>query len=90
MEKCISAGATALVVRDSSTGGADLFKATVQLKGAVRSRVAVLLEDRTDIVSATDADGVVLTSQGANLLFSIVKQSPALTILYALKYVSEI
>ena len=90
VEKCISAGATALVVRDSSTGGADLFKATAQLKGAVRSRVAVLLEDRTDIVSATDADGVVLTSQGANLLFSIVKQSPALTILYALKYVSEI
>jgi thiamine monophosphate synthase len=65
VEKCVSAGASALVVRDSSTGGADLFKATAQLKDVVRGRVAVLLEDRTDIVAATEIDGVVLTSQGA-------------------------
>jgi Thiamine monophosphate synthase len=65
VDACIQAGATALVVRDSATGGADLFKATAQLKDVVRGRVAVLLEDRTDIVAATQADGVVLTQQGA-------------------------
>lgn len=64
VEKCISAGATALIVRDSSTGGADLFNATAQVKEAVRGRVAILVEDRTDIVAASAADGVVLTSQG--------------------------
>ena len=76
VEKCISAGATAMVVRDSSTGGADLFKATAQLKDAVRNRVAVLLEDRTDIVSATDAAGVVLTSQGACCTSPLKSRAP--------------
>lgn len=82
VEKCISAGATALVVRDSSTGGADLFKATAQLKDVVRGRVAVLLEDRTDIVAATDADGVVLTSQGAFSFFRQNSQTASLECAY--------
>lgn len=60
----ISAGTTAVIVRDPSASGADLFKAAAKVKEIVRGRIPVLLEDRTDIVSATQVDGVVLTERG--------------------------
>lgn len=62
----LGAGTTAIVVRDPSAGGADLFKAAAKVKEIVRGRVPVLLEDRTDIVSATQVDGVVLTERGVS------------------------
>lgn len=61
----IAAGASALIIRDPSSGGGDLFKAAARLKEVVRGRMPILLEDRTDIVSATQVDGVVLTERGA-------------------------
>lgn len=62
----LGAGTTAIVVRDPSAGGADLFNAAAKVKEIVRGRVPVLLEDRTDIVSAAQVDGVVLTERGVS------------------------
>lgn len=64
VDHCLSAGTTAIIVRDASASGADLFKAAAKVKEVVRGRVPVLLEDRTDIVAATQVDGVVLTERG--------------------------
>lgn len=71
IDSYIRAGATAIIMRDPSSGGGDLFKAAARLKDIVRGRIPVLLEDRTDIVSATQVDGVLLTARGACRLTSI-------------------
>eukprot|EP00892_Ulva_mutabilis_P005497 jgi/Ulvmu1/3319/UM155_0002.1 len=67
VESYVRGGASAIIVRDPSSGGGDLFKAAAKLKDIVRGRIPVLLEDRTDIVSATQVDGVVLTERGVPL-----------------------
>ena len=45
-------------------GGAELYEAAVLLKDLLRGRGILLIEDRTDIVGAAEADGVVLSRQG--------------------------
>lgn len=47
-----------------NTGGAQLYEAAVVMKDVLRGRAALLIQDRTDIVAAAEADGVVLSSQG--------------------------
>ena len=50
------------------TGGAELYEAAVLLKSVLRGRGILLIEDRTDIVGAAEADGVVLSRQGVVLI----------------------
>ena len=47
-----------------ASGGAELYEAAVLLKDLLRGRGILLIEDRTDIVGAAEADGVVLSRQG--------------------------
>ena len=49
------------------TGGAELYEAAVLLKEVLRGRGILLIEERTDIVGAAEADGVVLSRQGDTL-----------------------
>ena len=37
------------------------------LKSVLRGRAVLLIQDRTDIVAAAEADGVVLSSQGTQI-----------------------
>ncbi|BDA44834.1 probable transmembrane GTPase FZO-like, chloroplastic [Coccomyxa sp. Obi] len=61
----IGAGATGVLLEDDEgTGGAQLYEAAVVMKDVLRGRAALLIQDRTDIVAAAEADGVVLSSQG--------------------------
>jgi hypothetical protein len=69
----VTAGATAVVLGVGSGGGggaAALYEAAVALKALLRGRAALLLLDRTDIATAVEADGVVLSPAGGgpNLL----------------------
>lgn len=45
-------------------GGAQLYEAAIELREALRGRAALLVVDRTDIVDAAQADGVLLSPQG--------------------------
>ena len=65
LESAIQEGATGFLLRDSQSGGADLFEAALRLKTQARGRCIVLIEDRADIAAAAQADGVLLTSKGA-------------------------
>ena len=65
VSKAVGAGATAVILRDPDSGSAGtLYEAAVKLKSLLRGRAALLLVDRTDIVQAADADGVLLTDNG--------------------------
>jgi len=57
----MSLNATAL----APAGGAELYTAACQLREALRGRALLLVEDRTDIAEAAEADGVVLSQRGA-------------------------
>jgi hypothetical protein len=64
----VTAGATAVVLGagPGAGGAAALYEAAVALKALLRGRAALLLLDRTDIATAVDADGVVLSPSGAH------------------------
>lgn len=49
-------------------GGAQLYEAAIKLREALRGRAALLVVDRTDIVDAAEADGVLLSPQGMSPL----------------------
>ena len=49
---------------DCAAGGAELYDAACRLREALRGRAILLIEDRTDIVDAAEADGVVLSQRG--------------------------
>jgi len=61
----VTAGATAVVLGAGAAGAAGLYEAAVQLKALLRGRAALLLLDRTDIATAVEAEGVVLSAAGA-------------------------
>lgn len=46
------------------SGGAQLYEAAIRLKEALRGRAALFVVDRTDIVDAAEADGVLLSPRG--------------------------
>ena len=70
LEDAITAGATAVILRERGSSSADLFRAAAQLKEAIRDRAVFLVEDRSDIASACGADGVLLSSMGESPLCS--------------------
>jgi hypothetical protein len=67
LDNAIESGATAVVLSDKQAGGADLFNAAAHVKEVVRGRAVVLIEDRTDIATACQLDGVMLTPQGTSI-----------------------
>ncbi|KAK9834814.1 hypothetical protein WJX81_000733 [Elliptochloris bilobata] len=61
----VAGGATAVLLAGTgTTGGAELYEAACQLREVLRGRAVLLIEDRTDIVDAAEADGVVLSQRG--------------------------
>lgn len=61
----IAGGITGLLLSDASgTDGAALYEAACKLKAQLRGRAVLLIADRTDIVDAAEADGVILSSKG--------------------------
>jgi hypothetical protein len=67
----VSAGATAVILCEGvgvdglRGGGANaLYGAACLLREMLRGRAALLLVDRTDVATAAEADGVLLTDQG--------------------------
>eukprot|EP00983_Pelagomonas_calceolata_P130132 1161662-Pelagomonas_calceolata.AAC.22 len=69
VSRVVGAGATAVVLQDPDSGSAStLYEAAVKLKETLRGRAALLLVDRTDIVQAAEADGVLLTDKGEDCI----------------------
>lgn len=68
VSRAVGAGATAVILQASQDSGS-LYEAAVKLKELLRGRAALLLVDRTDIVQAAEADGVLLTDNGRNKTF---------------------
>ncbi|KAG1680578.1 hypothetical protein FOA52_015025 [Chlamydomonas sp. UWO 241] len=60
----VGAGATAVILSEGAGGATSLYEAAVALRGALRGRASLLLVDRTDVATAAEADGVLLTDQG--------------------------
>lgn len=54
-----------LLADNSGNDGAALYDAACKLKEQLRGRAVLLIADRTDIVDAAEADGVILSSKGA-------------------------
>ena len=50
---------------DSGGSGGQLYEAACRVREALRGRAALLVVDRTDIVDAAEADGVLLSPKGA-------------------------
>jgi thiamine monophosphate synthase len=63
----LTAGATGVILEEGQTAAAGMFAACLQLKGITQDRAVLLVEDRTDLAVATEADGVLLTSQKGEL-----------------------
>lgn len=55
-----------LLADTSGSDGAALYEAACKLKEQLRGRAVLLIADRTDIVDAAEADGVILSSKGAS------------------------
>lgn len=54
------------VLLSDATGNdaAALYEAAIKLKGQLRGRAMLLIADRTDIVDASEADGVIVGQKG--------------------------
>lgn len=64
-DAALAGGVTAVVLQDSSSGGAaELYEAAVLLKDLIRGRATLLINDRTDVVDASGADGALLSPNG--------------------------
>ena len=50
---------------NSGGSGGELYEAACRVREALRGRAALLIVDRTDIVDAAEADGVLLSPKGA-------------------------
>lgn len=64
VREAVSAGATAVLLSEGASGASALYDAACTLREALRGRAALLLIDRTDIATAAEADGVLLTDLG--------------------------
>jgi thiamine monophosphate synthase len=53
------------VLSEDDSGGSVLYDAACHLRELLRGRAALLIVDRTDIVDAAEADGVLLSPRGA-------------------------
>lgn len=64
IDGAIRGGATAVVLSDSGTGAGQLYEAAIRLKDIIRGRVALLIQDRIDVVDLSGADGALLSADG--------------------------
>ena len=68
LSSATAGGITGVLLADSSgNDGAALYEAACKLKEQLRGRAVLLIADRTDIVDAAEADGVILSSKGASI-----------------------
>lgn len=66
LSSATAGGITGVLLADTSgNDGAALYEAACKLKEQLRGRAVLLIADRTDIVDAAEADGVILSSKGA-------------------------
>ena len=66
LSSATAGGITGVLLTDTSgSDGAALYEAACKVKEQLRSRAVLLIADRTDIVDAAEADGVLLSSKGA-------------------------
>ena len=69
LSSATAGGITGVLLADTSgNDGAALYEAACKLKEQLRGRAVLLIADRTDIVDAAEADGVILSSKGASTL----------------------
>eukprot|EP00884_Botryococcus_braunii_P002008 jgi/Botrbrau1/11808/Bobra.0224s0011.1 len=65
LDEAVGAGVTGVwLVDKGNEGGGGLYEAAIALKGVLRGRAILLVEDRTDIATAAEADGVILSPTG--------------------------
>jgi thiamine monophosphate synthase len=62
--KALAGGTTGVVLSEDDSGGSALYDAACRLQELLRGRAALLVVDRTDIVDAAEADGVLLSPRG--------------------------
>ena len=68
LSSATAGGITGVLLADTSgNDGAALYEAACKLKEQLRGRAVLLIADRTDIVDAAEADGVILSSKGASI-----------------------
>ena len=72
---CRSASVPSPADPDSGGSGGQLYEAACRVREALRGRAALLVVDRTDIVDAAEADGVLLSPKG---VLRLVPRAPAL------------
>jgi thiamine-phosphate pyrophosphorylase len=61
VEECLSAGATAIQLRDKTASTRELYRQGLELRPTIRShRALFIVNDRVDVALALDADGVHL------------------------------
>ena len=65
LSAAIAGGVTGVLLSDASgNDAAALYEAAIKLKGQLRGRAMLLIADRTDIVDAAEADGVIVSQKG--------------------------
>lgn len=65
LSEAITGGITGVLLADASgSDGAALYEAACKLKAQLRGRAVLLIADRSDIVDAAEADGVIMSSKG--------------------------
>jgi len=70
LSEAIAGGLTGVLLADASgSDGAALYEAACKLKAQLRGRAVLLIADRSDIVDAAEADGVIMSSKGETSTF---------------------
>ena len=65
LSAAIAGGMTGVLLSDATgNDAAALYEAAIKLKGQLRGRAMLLIADRTDIVDASEADGVIVGQKG--------------------------
>lgn len=65
LSAAIAGGVTGVLLSDpSGSDAAALYEAAIKLKGQLRGRAMLLIAERTDIVDASEADGVIVSQKG--------------------------
>lgn len=74
INSAVKGGATAVVLSEgmgAPSSAGDLYDAALKLQELLRERAALIIQDRTDIASAANADGVLLTPKGVPLAVAL-------------------
>lgn len=68
------------------TGGGGLYDAAIAVKEILRGRSILLVEDRTDIATAAEADGVILSTTGPYLCHATCPKHGGLRLHHECRY----